>query len=179
MEVDAEHRRMVSGLGTLAAWAVAGIAAAIAVFALVGPERVWGAFGPADLGDVEFETLTRRTSPNDALACPSGLCAATVDIVTPTFMMPAQALRDAFVRAIASEQRLVRVASNDARLQDRYVQRTPLLGYPDTIVVRFVDLGGGRSSLALYSRSKLGRSDLGANKARLERWLALLGTTLN
>lgn len=54
------------------------------------------------------------------------------------------------------------------------MQRTPLLGFPDTIDVLYVDLPDGRSSLALYSRSKLGYRDLGANRARLERWLAHL-----
>ena len=35
--------------------------------------------GSPDLGPVDFETLQRRSSPNDALACPAGLCAAKAD----------------------------------------------------------------------------------------------------
>jgi uncharacterized protein (DUF1499 family) len=48
------------------------------------------------------------------------------------------------------------------------------LGFPDTIVVRFLDLPDGRSTLAIYSRSRFGESDFGVNHARLERWLGKL-----
>jgi uncharacterized protein (DUF1499 family) len=48
------------------------------------------------------------------------------------------------------------------------------MGYPDTIVVRFIDLPDGRSTIALYSRSQLGKGDLGVNLARIQRWLAAL-----
>jgi uncharacterized protein (DUF1499 family) len=40
--------------------------------------------------------------------------------------------------------------------------------------VRFFDRPGGRSTLALYSRSQLGHGDMGVNRARIERWLAKL-----
>jgi uncharacterized protein (DUF1499 family) len=43
--------------------------------------------------------------------------------------------------------------------------------FPDTIVVRYLRLGENRSTLAIYSRSQLGRYDLGVNLARIERWL--------
>ena len=35
--------------------------------------------------------------------------------------------------------------------------------YPDTIVERFFDLPEGPQAVALYSRSQLGKSDLGAS----------------
>src|SRR6516165_742003 len=31
-----------------------------------GPERIWNIFGPPDLGAISFETLKRRSTPNDA-----------------------------------------------------------------------------------------------------------------
>lgn len=88
--------------------------------------------------------------------------------------MPARELRVAFAKAIAAESRVVQVASDDAALTDRYIQRTPALGLPDTIVVRFIDLPDGKSTLAIYSRPQFGRFDLGANRARLDRWMARL-----
>ena len=76
---------------------------------------------------------------------------------------------------ISAEPRLTAVATDDATLTDRYIQRSALMGYPDTIVVHFFDLPDGRSTLALYSRSQLGHGDMGVNRARIERWLAKLG----
>jgi uncharacterized protein (DUF1499 family) len=76
---------------------------------------------------------------------------------------------------ISSEPRITAVASDDATLTDRYIQRSALMRYPDTIVVKFFDLPDGRSTIAVYSRSQLGKSDLGVNRVRIERWLAKLG----
>lgn len=156
---------------------VAVAALATVAFLVMGPARIWGVFGPPDLGPVAFDRLERRSSPNDALACPPGLCGgAAVDIVSPVFAVDAHGLRAALAKALAGEPNLERVADDPAAGTERFVQRTALLGFPDTIAVRYLDLPGGRSTLALYSRSQLGRSDLGANKARLERWLARLVT---
>jgi uncharacterized protein (DUF1499 family) len=73
---------------------------------------------------------------------------------------------------IASEPRVSVAEANEATLTDRYVQRSERLGFPDTIVVRFLDRMEGRSTLALYSRSRLGKGDFGVNRARIVRWLA-------
>jgi uncharacterized protein (DUF1499 family) len=144
-----------------------------AVFAF-GSEYIWSLFGPADLGPVSWETLVRRASPNDALACPAGFCGAASDVTPPEFLVSAHDLRLAFGKAVAGEPRLSLVASDDATLSDRYVQRSRLMGFPDTIMVHFVDRAGGRSTIALYSRSQVGRGDMGVNLARIERWLRAL-----
>ena len=57
----------------------------------------------------------------------------------------------------------------------RFVQYTRLMRYPDTIDVEVMPAGDGQSTLALYSRSLVGRKDFGVNRARLRRWLAALG----
>ncbi len=74
-------------------------------------------------------------------------------------------------RVIASEPRVAIVFAGDDELTERYIQRSALLRFPDTIVVRYFDLPGEMSTLAVYSRSQLGYSDMGKNKARVERWL--------
>lgn len=155
------------GLGLLAA-------AVVLAFVLMGSERFWRLFGEPDLGSVSFEQLQRRTSPNDALACPKGLCTAATDIETQLYPSTARNLRDAFAKVIASEPRVTIVDANDVTLTDRYIQRSARLGFPDTIVVQFIDRPSGQSTLAIYSRSQLGESDLGVNKARVERWLGKL-----
>jgi uncharacterized protein (DUF1499 family) len=150
------------------------ITALFILFELVGPDHVWSLIGPADLGPVDFKTLQRRTTPNDALACPAGVCQAKADITSPEFTGSAQDLRQAFAKAIAGEPRLVRVAGDDASLTYRYVQRSWLMRYPDTIVVQFFDSADGHATIALYSRSQLGKGDLGVNLARIRRWLGAL-----
>jgi uncharacterized protein (DUF1499 family) len=147
----------------------------VAGFLIIGPARIWSLFGPADLGPVTFETLQRRSTPNDALACPPEVCSAKADIVPPVFAVSAAGLADAFDKAIASEPRLTLVETSERGASRRYIQRSRLFGFPDTIVVRFFERAGGHSTLALYSRSQLGKGDLGVNRARIERWLAELG----
>ncbi len=60
--------------------------------------------------------------------------------------------------------------------QDRYLVRTRLMRFPDTVVVQVFDRGQDGSTLALYSRSQIGRSDFGVNRRRIERWVALVGS---
>ncbi|MCC7276464.1 MAG: DUF1499 domain-containing protein [Alphaproteobacteria bacterium] len=161
----------MGSLGVVGIMTAAVAAAAIALFFLVGPERVWALAGPADLGDVDFATLARRETPNDALACPPGLCRAPSDLTPPAYAMGARALAALFDRAVAAEPALERVGGDDGAPSRRYVQRSRLLRFPDTVVVRFLDLPDGRATLALYSRAQLGRSDFGVNLARIRRWL--------
>ena len=146
-----------------------------AAFAIAGPARIWNVFGPADLGPVVFEQLERRATPNDALACPADLCKARSDMLSPRFAVNAHTLRAAMEKILATEPNVTRVAADEATRTERYVQRSALLGFPDTIVVRYLEQPGERSTLAIYSRSQLGRSDLGANKERIARWLTKLG----
>ncbi|MGL4440287.1 MAG: DUF1499 domain-containing protein [Bosea sp. (in: a-proteobacteria)] len=163
--------------GTLGLTAV--IAFSIAIWR--GDERFGIAFwwerlaGAADLGAVDFTGIVRSASGNDALICPPDLCgAAKTDGVAPVFLAPVARLRDA-VRVIeVNDPDVFPLARDEAKVQDRYLARTRLLRFPDTISVRFIDLGNGHSTLALYSRSQIGRSDFGVNKARLAEWIRLL-----
>jgi len=148
------------------------------VILIVRSDWVWSFFGPPDLGPVAFESLERRTTPNDALACPPHLCEARSDLVPPLFAVDVNRLRATMGEVIASEPRITRVHTDDAALTERYVQRSALMGFPDTIVVRYLGQVEGHSTLAMYSRSQLGRSDLGVNRARLERWLEKLRQVL-
>lgn len=54
-----------------------------------------------------------------------------------------------------------------------YVVKTPLIGFPDYLSVRVSDAENGARAI-IYSRSRFGDSDLGANKARVERIFSLL-----
>jgi len=135
-------------------------------------ERVWqGLFGPPDLGPVDFATLERRSTPNDCLVCPKDFCpGAAPDFEPPVFALPAWRLRAVASRAILEEPNTELVHSDAG--QDRFLVRTPLMRFPDTVDMTVIGLGDDRSTLALYSRSQIGRSDFGTNARRLRRWLA-------
>lgn len=155
------------------------VAAAVIIALLAyGRERTWQLIaGPADQGPVAFETLERSGRPNDALACPRGFCRrAEPDIVPPVYAVSADMLQQTLHGAVTLEPLIDRVAASEETGASRYVQRSPLLRFPDTISVRTIPRGPRRATLALYSRSQIGYSDMGVNKARLTRWIALLDT---
>ena len=137
-----------------------------------GIGRLWTLFGPADQGPVDFATLMRRRDPNDALVCPGRLCRAVPDIVAPVYALDPETLLGELRRIILASGDAEQVATQAATTGDRYVVRTPLLRFPDTVDVLVLPQPDGRSTLAIYSRSLVGRGDFGANLKRIRRWLA-------
>lgn len=133
-------------------------------------EALWGVFGPADLGPVDFSALERRTTPNDALVCPKGVSEAKIDQVAPVFKTGVVGLRAAMAKVVSQEPRTTLVGHSDRLLTERYVERSAVLKFPDTIVVAYIEMPEG-ATVAMYSRSQLGYSDLGANLSRLRRWI--------
>ncbi|MBM1174582.1 DUF1499 domain-containing protein [Microvirga arabica] len=141
-----------------------------------GIERAWqGVFGSPDLGPVEFAALKRRTNPNDALICPRDICSqAQPDAEPPVFPISGDRLRGLVSDVALAEPGTTLVDRGPQ--QDRYLVRTRLMRFPDTVVVQVFDRGPDESTLALYSRSQIGRSDFGVNRRRIERWVARIGT---
>jgi uncharacterized protein (DUF1499 family) len=133
------------------------------------------AFGPPDLGPVDFETFSRGPRPNSALACPPGFCRnATAEFDPGVFPVSEEELRQRMTAVALAEPRTIPVyrhASPGLPTQDRYVQRSALMRYPDTIDVRFIPLTETTSTLAVFSRSQIGYSDMGVNLARIRRWV--------
>ena len=54
------------------------------------------------------------------------------------------------------------------------VVRTPLYGYPDYVSVRVVEASAEMSRVTIFSRSRFGKIDFGANKKRVETILTAL-----
>lgn len=130
------------------------------------------AFGPPDQGAVDFETLQRTRSPNDALACPEIICTTRIDIVTQVYPVTGEELR-MIVREVAGEQpgtQIVYAARWEE--EDRFVVRSRLMRFPDTVNARIFGAGDEGTMLALYSRSQIGHSDLGVNEERIRLWLS-------
>lgn len=132
------------------------------------------AFGSPDLGPFDFETAVRSTRPNTALACPKNFCKnAKVDFDPGVFEVSEEKLRDLFTTYVLSQpdvSPVYRHAQPGLPTQDRYIQRTPLMQFPDTINVRFIPLTENTSTLAIHSQSQIGQSDFGVNLKRIKAW---------
>ena len=86
---------------------------------------------------------------------------------------PSEALARLEAAALA-ERGVVRLAGSPEEGLVTWVQRSRLVGYPDAITARAVPEGAG-SRVTILSRSRYGHSDMGVNRARVERWVAAAG----
>jgi uncharacterized protein (DUF1499 family) len=150
--------------------------------ALVIAMTGWFAWGRGDGAVAEpmpdFATLVLPSSPNRYIVLPANFSTAAADAESPIFEVPIETLEAVALAVIRAQPRVTEVAADPDDRQYAFVQRTAILRFPDTVTIRFLDLGAGRSSLAMFSRSKFGRSDLGANRARVESWLAAIRSGL-
>jgi len=122
---------------------------------------------------IDLRGVTRSRFPNDALACPPGVCAARADLAVPVYALAADVLRDRLRRIALAEPRCRQVGEAPALDQEIFEQRTRFLGLPDVIRVQLVGIDGEISAI-LYGRARRGLWDLGVNRRRLRRWLARL-----
>lgn len=131
--------------------------------------RILGEPGPDRLA---FEKLERRLG-NSALACPPDLGGrAKADRDSPVFAIPASKLKEIVGRVAQSEPRTVLVSDQTSSDHARYVVRSALLRFPDLVDIRIIARDDFASTLAIYSRSRVGRRDFGVNRRRIERWIA-------
>ncbi|MFW5834044.1 MAG: DUF1499 domain-containing protein [Pseudomonadota bacterium] len=124
---------------------------------------------------VDLATLERPASPNTYLVCPRSLTPAPIDREPPVFALEVDDLERHWLRALAEEPRTRQRRAEPLARRYLYVQRTPVLRFPDVIQVQFVAVAPDASTVCLYSRSIYGYSDLGQNRRRIERWLARIG----
>ena len=163
--------------------ALLAIAAAVG-YALLEKHPVYGVYygiakrtgSRLDIAPVDWATLTRHATPNDALVCPASHCPNARPDQEPKVypLAPADLLARVKRVALAEPDTKELPGAPDRERGARFVQYTRLMRYPDTIDVDIIPAGEG-STLALYSRSLVGRKDFGVNRARLQRWLAAVG----
>ena len=167
---------------TLAIIAALLLVAGVVVYLLLEKRPGYGAWyglarltgAPLDIGPVTWATLQRHHTPNDALVCPAGHCPdARADREPKIYPVPPDELL-ARLRRIALSEPDTRELPGAASGAARFLQQTRLMRFPDTIDAEILAVGDNQSTLALYSRSLIGRKDFGVNRARLQRWLAAL-----
>lgn len=128
-----------------------------------------GANGVPAPRPVDFATLVLPATPNTCLLTPTTAPGAG-HLHRDPFPVPVPAAFDA-IRAVAARQvRVFPLADYPDRHQAQWVARSRLMNYPDIVVAEVAPSGAG-TGLWLYSRSLLGRSDFGVNRARVLAWL--------
>jgi len=134
-----------------------------------------GAEGLPPAEPLEFASLVLRRSPNTCLATPAWHPGFR-HVETPLYPVSPARLHTVIAGMAAAFPRTHAYGEWASRHQSQWVERTALMNYPDIIVAEAVAGPQGGAGLFLYSRSLLGWSDLGVNRARVERWLGALAS---
>jgi hypothetical protein len=109
---------------------------------------------------VDPQTVTPPTTPNYMLL--AGNRAVSID--APALSVAGR------LQAVAEAEGGTLIAGSLGEGFATYVVRSRLMGFPDYVSLRLVPEGEA-TRLHVFSRSAYGRSDLGVNTARVQRWL--------
>lgn len=119
-------------------------------------------------------TVVTSDTPNSFRMAPAGSTQERIDAISPIYSEDPFILAEAFDEFALQQRATVKIAGLPPELMMTYVQRTEKLKFPDYISVKFIDMGDGNSTIAVYSRSRYGYADMGVNQARVERWVKTL-----
>jgi uncharacterized protein (DUF1499 family) len=124
---------------------------------------------------VDFASLERKSTPNQYIVAPPGATPrAQPDAESPIFPVPPERLRDAVIAVVADVPRTAILERSPDGLALTVVQRSAVFRFPDYIGIQILPASEGSSTLAIYSRSRFGYSDMGVNRKRIEVWLAAI-----
>lgn len=154
-------------------------AAALIVIGLLGVRFYMGRAAedrvrPSEVVDFAHLALAART--NVYLLCPREpeICNLPADGVSPIFPVEVGTLRDLLLRLAAAGPRVQLVSEDGEHRHLVFIARSALLRFPDIVTVELIAAGPSRSTLAILSRSRYGRSDFGVNRRRVEDWVGKL-----
>ena len=134
-------------------------------------------FGSGELEAVNFESIRIEPGEDHFLACPEDYCQlATPDQVSMVYPITVITLRDRLLDYIDSQLRVDLKTMDIPNLKFDFFAYQGTNPFPDVVTIQLYDLGGNRSSLAVYSRTLKGEGDVGANRARVLRLLQALET---
>ncbi len=128
-----------------------------------------------DFGPFEdpFTAQPRRRRPNRYLVLPPDAPSAA-DRRSPVFATSPEAVAEAWIDLLMNAPRTWILEVSPDRRQVDAIQRSRLLGFPDRITARFVDVADGCAAAAILSRALIGYWDLGVNQRRVDSWLTRL-----
>ncbi len=120
---------------------------------------------------VDFTQFNLPNKPNYYFCCPEGFSNITPQKLSPIYPVSLDELDSAWQEMIKRQPHIACLASDLARYKFTYQQKTKYLRFPDTINVELLPLSENTSSIAIYSQSRYGYSDLKTNQKRVYHWL--------
>ncbi|MEM5516914.1 DUF1499 domain-containing protein [Henriciella sp. AS95] len=120
----------------------------------------------------DIRTIKRPSSPNTYLMAPDGYCEnAEPDAGSPLFDVSAEVLFGAVLEHIEEQSNWTIAETDRNHCHVDLVAATKLLKFKDdvTIDTLVAENMPGKSRMAIYSRSRVGYHDLGANKKRVNK----------
>ena len=150
------------------------LAAALYIYLPGGKDRLESRFTVPAYSPVDFDTMRKDGKPPSFLVAPAGLGVEKADLVAPEFPLPASQVAALWREQVAVGENVTERKWDPATNTAYSVERTQLMRYPDLITARFIDLGDGRSTVALFSTSVYGLRDAGVNERRVRDWLERL-----
>lgn len=131
--------------------------------------------GDPDLGQTDFSTLKPNRKPNEGLATSEGYCPhRQPDIISPEYALPAAELAKKLDEKVSGDPLIERVDDGSDPHKLRFVTRTPLMHFPDTMSVDVIPISKSKSTIAIHAKAQIGHSDFGNNLHRVKSWLKLL-----
>lgn len=117
---------------------------------------------------ISFKSLKRPPKPNTCLVAPENFClAAEPDFAPPVVPLTGRGLYSRLSEVIASERSWGKLETDPEQLRIKFVATTGLMRFKDDVDIEVIPLEDGKATFAIYSRSRLGYSDLGANRKRV------------
>lgn len=127
---------------------------------------------------IDFKTLERPKSPNTYLLATADLCeVATADQPSPHYAASADEVYSTCRKIIEAHKGWELSAADPAARKLHFISTSGLMRFKDDVDILVLANNGPEagSTLAIYSRSRVGYSDLGANAKRVATLLAALG----
>lgn len=126
---------------------------------------------------ITFKSLKRPPKPNTCLVAPENHClAAEPDFDPPVMAMTARGLYSRISEIVASERRWGKIEADPEALRIKFVATTGLMRFKDDVDIEVIPIEDGKATLAIYSRSRVGYSDLGANRKRVSELIRRVTT---